>query len=365
MTYDLIVIGAGPAGCATAITAARNGARVLLLEREHFPRHKVCGEFVSAESLSLLLDLLSPADQCLVTSAPRIQQARVFADETYLCLEICPPGASITRFELDRALWRACLLSGVDCRERCSVRSVCGQGPFSAATTKGAFHGQAMVNAAGRWSFLTSAQTRACAPRERWIGLKAHFREACSARTVDLYFFEGGYCGVQPAGGGTNEPASVVNACAMVRSSLATELKDVFAAHPALAHRSRNWEPLSRPVSTSPLIFHKPEPVQGGMLQAGDAATFVDPFIGDGISLALRSGTLAAQCLGDFLHHRSNLPSAMFRYKKLYFRRVAPVFRVSSILRTLLKAPPLVRKPALSLLRQAPLITRQIVNVTR
>jgi choline dehydrogenase-like flavoprotein len=49
--YDLIVIGAGPAGCAAAITAARTGASVLLHERGHFPRHKVCGEFVSAESL--------------------------------------------------------------------------------------------------------------------------------------------------------------------------------------------------------------------------------------------------------------------------------------------------------------------------
>jgi flavin-dependent dehydrogenase len=60
MLYDLIVVGGGPAGCATAISAARSGASVLLLERGRFPRHKVCGEFVSAESLELLNDLLSP-----------------------------------------------------------------------------------------------------------------------------------------------------------------------------------------------------------------------------------------------------------------------------------------------------------------
>ena len=52
MTYDLIIVGGGPAGCAAAITAARLGAKVLLIERGHFPRHKVCGEFVSAESLA-------------------------------------------------------------------------------------------------------------------------------------------------------------------------------------------------------------------------------------------------------------------------------------------------------------------------
>ena len=50
MTFDLIVIGGGPAGCAASIIAARSGATVLQLERGRFPRHKVCGEFVSAES---------------------------------------------------------------------------------------------------------------------------------------------------------------------------------------------------------------------------------------------------------------------------------------------------------------------------
>ena len=60
MIYDLIVIGGGPAGCAAAITAAQEGASVLLQERGRFPRHKVCGEFVSAESLHVLEKLLGP-----------------------------------------------------------------------------------------------------------------------------------------------------------------------------------------------------------------------------------------------------------------------------------------------------------------
>ncbi len=58
------------------------------------------------------------------------------------------------------------------------------------------------------------------------------------------------------------------------------------------------------PVTTSPLVFHKPEPLQNAMLQVGDAAAFVDPFIGDGISLALRSGALAAECLSPFFKRK-------------------------------------------------------------
>ena len=78
MNYDLIIIGAGPAGTSAAISAARQGARVLLLERGRFPRHTVCGDFVSAESLGLLADLLDPDPAPLIDHAPRIPRARRF-----------------------------------------------------------------------------------------------------------------------------------------------------------------------------------------------------------------------------------------------------------------------------------------------
>src|SRR5581483_12063229 len=82
--YDLAVAGGGPAGTAAAITAARFGARVLLLEQGRFPRQKVCGEFVSAESLELLQRLLTAdtAGLAMMERAPRIRTARLFLDRT-------------------------------------------------------------------------------------------------------------------------------------------------------------------------------------------------------------------------------------------------------------------------------------------
>jgi 2-polyprenyl-6-methoxyphenol hydroxylase-like FAD-dependent oxidoreductase len=246
------------------------------------------------------------------------------------------------------------------------VQSVEGEGPFEVSTATQVFRARAVVNAAGRWSFLSSPETRARATAERWIGVKRHFREAQISSAVDLYFFEGGYCGVQPVSiEGSNRSGQIVNASAMVRADVATDLADVFDLHPALRSRSQGWEPVTEQVTTSPLVFHKPEPLLGRVLQVGDAATFVDPFIGHGISMALRSGELAAECLQTFYQGASSLERAADEYEELYLKRLAPVFRASSVLRRLLQFPAMVRRPAMSLLQHTPVITRQIVRMTR
>jgi flavin-dependent dehydrogenase len=362
--YDLIVGGAGPAGCAVAITAARSGASVLLLERGRFPRHKVCGEFVSAESLELLEGLLAPKDRDLISIAPRIPQGRIFADGAEIHAEISPAAASITRFDLDSALWRSCVESGVDARQESPVQTVEGAGPFTVKAQAEVFGGKAMANATGRWSNLTSAAVRHAPARERQIGLKAHFHESSPPASVDLYFFDGGYCGVQPISSGTNG-SGAVNACAMVSARVATTISGVLPLHPALLERSREWEFWTEPVSTSPLVFHKPEPVQAGMLQVGDSAAFVDPFIGDGISLALRSGALAADCLMPFFRGTCTLEQSAAEYCRLYEERLAHVFRTSSSLRRMLAWPTAVRQPVLRLLQLAPGLSKRLVRMTR
>src|SRR5437899_12568811 len=78
--FDLIVAGGGPAGSAAAITAVRKGARVLLLERGRLPRHKVCGEFVSAEALELLGSLLHAGHLALLTAGVRMSRTRLSVD---------------------------------------------------------------------------------------------------------------------------------------------------------------------------------------------------------------------------------------------------------------------------------------------
>jgi flavin-dependent dehydrogenase len=364
-TFDLAVIGGGPAGTCAAITAVRAGARVLLVERGRLPRQRVCGEFVSAESLALLARLLASSAPALLSDALRIPQARLFFDGHSVHAPIDPPAASIARFDLDFTLWQAAQQAGVSTRVETTIESVTGSGPFTLGTEAEELHARAVINASGRWSNLTPAGPDPLPDqKEKWLGLKAHFSEPSPHPSVDLYFFEGGYCGVQPVElAGSREGR--VNACAMVRSDIARSLPEVFAQNAELRARASKWQPLMEPVSTSPLIFREPEPLENGVLMVGDAAAFVDPFIGDGISLALRSGALAAECLVPFFKSEISLAEAATQYERAYRNRLLPVFRNSSQLRRLLRLPRPLRKSVGHLLETSPALSRLLVRMTR
>ncbi len=349
---DVAVIGGGPAGTSAAITAARLGFKVLLLEAGSFPRHKVCGEFVSGEALSILADLI-PQEQ--ITHAPRIGTARIFLDHARATLPVSPAAASISRYNLDVALWNSAASAGCVVRNRNRVKRVeKSQNGFAINLDSEEIIARAVINASGRWSGLSTPGP----VQEQWIGLKGHFWETHWSEFCDLYFFEGGYCGVQPIGNG------MVNAAAMVRPGVAKTLSTVFALNRDLYHRSRSWAPVGDPVSTAPLFFRAPTTSENGMLLAGDAAAFLDPVAGDGISIALHSGSLAAKALAPFLRSECTVQDAALQYDRAYRRLIQPALVNASRLRTLQSLPSTMRAAAIACLN-IPFLARAAVKSTR
>jgi flavin-dependent dehydrogenase len=285
---------------------------------------------------------------------------------------IDPPAASIARFDLDAALWGAAREAGVDARLELTAESIVGTGPFRVTTAAGAWEARAVVQATGRWSNLSRSPSRGSKPgtmddgkASAYVGLKAHFAETSPPASVDLYFFEGGYCGVQPVRLTQARGQKRINVCAMVRADVASTLPGVFSQHAQLAARSHAWQPLMQPVSTAPLIFGEPQAVVDGVLLAGDAAGFVDPFVGDGISLALRSGALAAKCLLPFFRGQRSQQEAAVGYREQYRRELVPVFHNSSRIRRLLAWPRPLRRSIAWLLEATPSVTRYMAAKTR
>ncbi|MCU1311707.1 MAG: hypothetical protein JWO20_2832 [Candidatus Angelobacter sp.] len=354
--YDLAVIGGGPAGSAAAITARRAGAKVLLVDRSRFPRQKVCGEFVSSEALELLRKLLSQEfGTRLLESSVSITSARIFLDGRIVTARIRPAAKSIPRFDMDDALWSSAADIGAHAHEQTSIQSIEGDGPFEVRTSGGSYSARSVINASGRWSNLANAGVP---DGPKWIGVKAHFAEDKPSQSVDLYFSHAGYCGVQPVS------ATEVNVCAMVRADIASNLPVLFNCENRLRERSAGWKQVTETVSTSPLIFRDPTPLYGNILLTGDAAGFIDPFVGDGISMALHSGSMAASSLIGFFDGSRSLQDAAQDYADVYRRKLLPAFRNAARVRKIVSAPLVLRSVALAAM-SFPGLAEFLLNKTR
>lgn len=350
-TYDVIVVGGGPAGSAAAVTAAQLGASVLLLERGSFPRHKVCGEFVSPEAIGLLSEFLAfqGADDVL-ERAPRLQVARLHASGRCAELPLRPAGISISRRTLDHALWRAADYYGASCRQKTAVTAVDrNRRRFTVQTSDGIFMASRVINASGRWSQLN---TKLAADHPRWLGIKAHVAGPSTGACVDLYFLKDGYCGVQPVTEG------VLNVCSLVRPGKMRTLQQVLRSHGELERLSRDWRPVSEILTTFPTVFRPANPVSDGVLNVGDAAAFIDPFVGDGISMALHTGCLA----GRIAVSADDVDRAVHDYRTAYLARFSAAHKMAAVARAAISSG--LRNLAIAAMSM-PLVSRSIFAVTR
>jgi len=237
------------------------------------------------------------------------------------------PALSISRFDLDLALWNRALNEGVTCVSGVRVHSASED---SVSTSVGVVEAGTVVNATGRWSELgVKAQ-----PIAKRIGIKAHFRGTMPHSSVcEVRFFKHGYVGVQPIGDG------ILNVSALVDARECRTMQSVLHAAGIAAE---DWTPVTPTITCPPVRFHKPQPVRDGILQCGDAAGFIDPFTGDGMSLAVYSGALAARHAGS--------REGIREYADAYNKRFTKTFRTASLLRHFVFGPEWLRSTGISLM---------------
>jgi flavin-dependent dehydrogenase len=350
---DLAIVGGGPAGTAAALEARRRGLKVTIWERERFPRDKVCGEFISAESVPLLRNEIPEAleNASVITRAEYVSsRGRV------LGFELPHPARGLSRRALDAALWNAAERAGAGTREGEAVRRVRrlhaeGDGGWEIEPGSGeAQAARSLLIACGRWWRIEGLDSPAQSGREKaagqWLGVKAHFRGVEPRRAVEMFYLPGGYCGLAPVEDG------MYNACCLVHRSLAgggaASATRNFAAwigaiarHAALNERLRGAVQEGETVTTAPVRPARRRASCDGALFAGDAAGFLDPFTGDGISMALHSGRLAAGILAQdsAAHGAGNRGAAAREYEARLNQSVRRSFALAGALRTLVRAP--------------------------
>lgn len=323
-TVDVVVVGAGPAGTAAAITAVERGLSVVCVDKARFPRDKTCGDGLTANALRLLETLgVTPAD--LAAAKPMFIRETVLVSPSGRQAQLPLPAdgahaAVVSRLALDAALVAVARRRGVDIREGWTLDGLVQDGAVvhlsnTAGATLDARH---VIAADGHWSAVRRA-LQPNAPRDlgEWHAVRQYFDGVDEDRLWVLFERDllPGYAWVFPLPGNrANVGYGVLRADG--RSGRA--LKDLW---PDLVSRPTMRAALGPHARASEAVRAWPIPTRyepgrlasGLVLFAGDSAGVVDPMTGEGIAQAIETGMLAAQSIATGADYRDLVHRAIGR----------------------------------------------------
>ena len=363
--YDVIIAGGGPAGASAAIHLATGGARVLLAEQKKFPRAKLCGEFISPEC-ALHFERLGVADQMLAANPATLTETVFFSPNGK---SVSVPSAwfgaggvalGLSRAEMDERLLRRASDAGAEVLEDAQVTNVTfdneviGGVTVRHAGSEATFRAQITVDATGR----TRALARRLGPhrngskphRPPMVAFKAHLEGTRVAPgACEIYFYRGGYGGLSSIENGLSNLCFIASARDVRECGADADrvMREVVCQNQRASYTLANARVHSQWLAVSLEGFgrHAVAPASG-LLAIGDAASFIDPFTGSGMLMALESGELAASIIGEYLDaKRSARKPGDLRanYQAAYKKRFDSRLKICSLMRRAAFVPGLAR----------------------
>jgi menaquinone-9 beta-reductase len=374
---DVVVVGGGPAGSATACFLAQRGHDVLLLDRARFPRDKVCGESVSPGAWPLL-DAMGAAERVRSLHPRPVRGMRLVApDGTPFRGEYrgqARPGFALRRLALDAALLDAACRAGAEVREGARVTGLLRDGgavagvladeggeprSIPARVTVGA-DGRRSVVARGLGLLRENPRMRRFAVRGHWEGMEA------LSEFGEMHGGGRGYCGVAPLSPTLANVTFVLDQADL--AAAAADLEGFYRAWlrrswPRLAERLHGARLLEPPRAIGPLALDCDAVAVPGAVLVGDAAGFYDPFTGEGITLALRAAGLAAREIDEALARPGTGPvPRLVGYERARAGATRDKFRFNRLVQAAVRSPAAANAIAHRLARR-PELADQLVGV--
>jgi flavin-dependent dehydrogenase len=329
--YDVAIIGGGLSGLALSIQLARKNHTVILFEKEKYPFHKVCGEYISMESWNFLESLGLPFS---TLSLPKIDTLNLTAPNGKSFTTKLPLGGfGISRYKIDNLLSALAKESGVHLLDETKVENAYfaedrflvnyfskhnkGIEQIEATVCCGAYGKRSNLDVKWKREFLLKTDPRI----DNYIAVKYHVKTSWPANIIGLHNFRNGYCGISQIEEEKYCLCYLTTAANLKKNnnSISSMQENILFRNPVLREIFSSSKFLfSFPITISQISFGKKSLVENNILMLGDAAGMITPLCGNGMSMALNASKLATLCIGEFLDKKISRNEMAGRYKILW-----------------------------------------------
>ncbi|MCH5598509.1 NAD(P)/FAD-dependent oxidoreductase [Niabella ginsengisoli] len=281
--YDIGIVGGGLAGLTTAIQLKKKGYAVILFEKNKYPFHRVCGEYISLENWDYLLDC---GVDLTALKLPIIKKLEVSAPNgAMLKTDLDLGGFGISRFMLDHILYEKAKPAGVIILEGTKVDDIiykdgyyaisCGAEIYNVKLALGSFGKRSNIDVKWRRNFVSKKKTAL----NNYVGIKYHIKTDFPEDTIALHNFKDGYCGISKIEADKYCLCYLTTAANLQASGSIKEMeRSILYQNKYLEQIFENSEFIfDEPVSISQISFDNKEVVYNSMPFAGDACGMITP----------------------------------------------------------------------------------------
>ena len=303
-TFDVIIVGGGLAGLTSAIHLSTRKKRVLLIEKNEYPKHKVCGEYISNEVLPYLNSLgINPINE----GAKQITKVHISTTKSNLIKGELPLGGfGMSRYFLDNLLVKKAHLNGVQILKD-TVDSIHFKKDSFTITTKssGVFQSKITIGAFGKRSSLDQKMKRKFIQKKSpYLAVKIHVKGVFPENLVALHNFKGGYCGVSKV------EDNAINVCYITEYRSFKKHKNITDFQEQVVFKNKHLRKIfketspvfEKPLTISQVSFQTKNPVEDHIIMCGDTAGMIHPLCGNGMGMAISSAQLASIRILQFLN---------------------------------------------------------------
>jgi flavin-dependent dehydrogenase len=307
--YNVAIIGGGLSGLSLSILLSKAGYKTILFEKEKYPFHRVCGEYISMESWKFIeglgLDLSTynlPILKKLIVSSP---------NGNIINADLDMGGFGISRFFIDNELKKIAVVNGVKVMEETKVSDVIFKNDvFTVVYSGGEILSHVVCGSFGKRSNLDVKWSRNFIQKKpgklnNYIGVKYHIKNTIPSDTIALHNFKNGYCGMSKVEDDKYCLCYLTTAQNLKENnnSIKKMEQNILYKNPLLKKIFTGSEFIfPEPVTISQISFDEKLQVENHVLMTGDAAGMITPLCGNGMSMALHSSKIAAECINHFLN---------------------------------------------------------------